>query len=128
MMLKLQKKTKFFFKFLFSAFVLTIIMGSCYREPKFPEAALDKEKMTAILADVHLAEAKLASMGNSSQGQRDSVAELYYASIFKIHKVKPEDFDTSMDAYMQNPKVLSQIYEKVLEKLQKEQSTNLKMK
>ena len=103
-------------------------MGSCYREPKFPEAALDKEKMTAILADVHLAEAKLASMGNSSQGQRDSVAALYYASIFKIHKVKPEDFDNSMDAYMQNPKVLSQIYEKVLEKLQKEQSTNLKMK
>lgn len=107
---------------------LLLIAAACYREPKFPDAALNKEQMIAVLADVHLAESKLVSMGNNSQAQRDSTAEVYYATIFKIHKIKAEDFNSSMNAYMQNPKALSEIYEKVLEKLQKEQSENLKKK
>jgi len=104
------------------------MLQACYREPVFPDAALNKEKMISVLADIHLAEAKLAGMGNNTQAQRDSTAEVYYATIFKIHKVKAYDFNTSMNAYMQNPKALSEIYEKVLEKLQKEQSANLKKK
>jgi hypothetical protein len=125
---KLQKLTKNIFILIIPMFFGVILLQACYREPKFPDAALNKEKMTAILADIHLAEAKLAGMGNNSQAQRDSTAEVYYATIFKIHKVKAEDFNSSMEAYMQNPKALSEIYEKVLEKLQKEQSANLKKK
>jgi hypothetical protein len=125
---KLQKVLKNIFTLTITLFFGIFLLQACYREPKFPDAALNKEKMTAVLADIHLAEAKLAGMGNNSQVQRDSTAEVYYATIFKIHQVKAEDFNSSMEAYMQNPKALSEIYEKVLEKLQKEQSANLKKK
>ena len=128
MMSKLQFDLKKYYKGVFTLMFLLLIAAACYREPKFPDAALNKEQMIAVLADVHLAESKLVSMGNNSQAQRDSTAEVYYATIFKIHKVKAEDFNSSMEAYMQNPKALSEIYEKVLEKLQKEQSANLKKK
>jgi hypothetical protein len=127
-MSRLQYYIKISYKGVFALMCLLLISTACYREPKFPDAALSKEQMIGVLSDVHLAEAKLASMGNFSQVQRDSAAEVYYATIFKIHKVKAEDFNNSMNAYMQNPKALSEIYEKVLEKLQKEQSDNLKKK
>jgi len=123
---KLQKFTKNVFLLIIPLVIQ--MLQACYREPVFPDAALNKEKMIAMLADIHLAEAKLAGMGNNTQAQRDSTADVYYATIFNIHKIKADDFNSSMNAYMQNPQALSQIYEKVLEKLQKEQSANLKKK
>lgn len=107
--------------------IITALMSSaCYREMDFPDAALPKEKMIDILADVHLAEAKVIDYTGWTQQARDSLLVVYYNTIFKMHKVKAADFDQSMNAYMKNPEALSKIYEKVLEKLQKDESVFVK--
>jgi hypothetical protein len=87
----------------------------------YPSAEIPKEKMISVLADIHLAEAKVAGFTAISQPERDSITAVYYETIFRIYDVKAEAFDQSMNAYMQNPEELSKIYEKVLEKLQKDE-------
>jgi len=106
--------------------VIALMSSACYREMDFPDAALSKEKMIDILADVHIAESKIADYTGWSQEARDSLLVIYYNTIFEMHKVKSEDFDQSMNAYMQNSEALSKIYEKVLEKLQKDESAFVK--
>ncbi len=94
---------------------------SCYRDLDYATASIPKEKMILVLADVHLAEAKVAGIVGISQFSRDSLTSVYYETIFKVYNIKADDFDQSMNAYMQNPEELSKIYEKVLEKLQKDE-------
>jgi hypothetical protein len=101
--------------------LLLALLTSCYRNLNYPSAEIPKEKMISVLADIHLAEAKVAGFTAISQPERDSITAVYYETIFRIYDVKAEAFDQSMNAYMQNPEELSKIYEKVLEKLQKDE-------
>jgi hypothetical protein len=122
-MQKLQNLYSVIFYF-FIIVITSAMLSSCYREPEFPDAVLNSQKMTDILSDIHLAEAKVAGMSAYAQYQRDSLMEVYYRTIFKLHAVEADDFDKSMDAYMKNPEAMADIYEKVLEQLQKEQTGN----
>ena len=102
-----------------------IMISACYSEPHFQDAKLSQEVMIDVLTDIHLAESKVLGINAMAQLQRDSLMELYYRTIFKLHDVKEEDFNQSMNVLMKNPEELSKIYEKVLEKLQREQTVNI---
>lgn len=124
--MQISKKVTMKIKYLFLYSILIVSMTtSCYREPIYSDAHLDKDKMINILADIHLAEAKIAGIKTITNTERDSIMSIYYQTIFNIHNVKAEDFDQSLNSYMKNPKELSFIYEKVLEKLQKVQTNNI---
>jgi hypothetical protein len=114
----MKTKRNYFFLFLSSIFILS----SCYREPELSTRKISDQKMIEILTDVHLAEAKLTEFAAKPEVFKDSIAKVYYNNIFKIHQVKREEYDQCMNALMKNPDALSKIYEKVLEKLQKDET------
>lgn len=98
-----------------SAWFLT----ACYQPLPEQNPILPEAKMIDILTDVHLAEAEITRI-RPDEG-RDSLATFYYQQILAMHKVNPNDFDQSMEAYMQSPKAAQRIYTEVLSRLQEEQ-------
>ena len=113
-------------KIIYLCLIFTVITVSCYKEPELSSREISDQKMIEILADVHLAEAKLTEFAAKPEVFKDSIARVYYNNIFKIHQVKGDEYDHCMNALMKNPDALSKIYEKVLEKLQKDETKNVK--
>jgi hypothetical protein len=92
--------------------------SSCYKSPtkELAEGLIAEPKLIKVLADVHLAEGFLVDVGNIQK--KDSLAAVYYGTIFKLHGVDSASFAETMQNYMQNPAALARVYEKVLQELQ----------
>ena len=80
---------------------------------------IEQEKMVNILVDVHLIEASLLGY---SEEQKDTLTELYYNQIYEIHAVTENDFLEEMDYLKKNPEKLKELYEKVLEEIDKREA------
>lgn len=104
---------------------LVILLQSCYKDLSYPKTTISEDKMVIILSDIHLAEAKIADYISMNVGIRDSIASVLYQRVFELNGIKGEDFNKNMEAYMKNPDALSKLYEKVLSRLQKEESANI---
>lgn len=96
-----------------------LFVAACNKSTK-PEGILEKDKLSEILVDVHMAEASI-QLFNSAQ--RDSIARGYYSHIFRIHKIEEAEFYTSMEYYSMNSKTMADIYEKT-EEILKSKSVN----
>jgi arylamine N-acetyltransferase len=99
---------------------------SCYRPLESETPVLEEELMIKILADIHLAEARLSDYNSMPAARRDSFAVDYYATIFEIHQVDTADFQQSIKAYMTNPDAMNKLYEKVLTRLQQNETQYVK--
>jgi len=110
-----------FFKYI-AVFCISFLIIGCDEPLEFEDPNLGDEKMILVLADIHLAEAQITQLSTLTPPQRDSVGSKLYLTIFKLHSISQQDFEQSMNAYMKNPEALSKIYEKVLEKLQKDEA------
>lgn len=100
----------------------TIFLFSCYRELELQEPKLSEEVMVGVLADIHLAEGQITQYTALTPHARDSIASQHYITIFKLYNITAEDFEQSMNAFMGNPDALSKLYEKVLDKLKKDEA------
>ncbi len=109
------------------AFIFLILLGtllsSCYRDFERLEPRLSEEVMIKVLADLHLAEARIADYNSVANAQKDSLAAYDYYRVFAIHQVDTADFQQSIEAYMSDPERMEQLYEKVLTQLQQARST-----
>lgn len=92
-----------------------LLLTACYKNPETPAPKIPEDKMIAVLADIHIAEALLTEI--SPGLKKDSMAQFYYQQIYYIHNIEPEDFDQSMEVYMQKPFVLDSLFTKVITKL-----------
>ena len=81
---------------------------------------IDNEKMSKILADIHLAEAAANSLRNA---QKDTVIAKYYQQIMDIHEVSKVDFDNTIVILKENPAEMLEVYEKVMEQIDKRKTT-----
>ncbi len=104
---------RYFVIFLF--YLATFTIMGCGEKPQ--AISISEEEMVPILRDVHIAEAALQALSSNS---RDSMAEVYYLQIFKIHGVTWDDFEQTMGVLREDPIRLERIYEKVMEELAKE--------
>lgn len=102
------------------------LLNSCFKPLETEEAVLEEETLIKLLADIHLAEARLSDYNSMKLERRDSFATAYYYSIFQIHQVDTADFQQSMEAYASNPEKMNKLYEKVLTHLQKNESKYVK--
>jgi len=89
-----------------------MLLSACYKPISTQEPALSEEKIIAVLKDVHIAEAYLTEI--PGKAQKDSLARVFYAQVFRLHDITGEEFEQSMDAYFGNPSVLDSLYEKVI--------------
>lgn len=95
-----------------------VVFISCGGEEKYtiPENILQPSKMTDVLVDVHILE---ATLGLNVMQKKDTIAAALFYDVFKNNQVTKEQYDESMDYYMQHPDLLNTLYDSVLVKLDK---------
>lgn len=99
-------------------FILAVLFCYACTSPLSPPppGLIPQEKMTHIIFDVHVGEARLESMGLN----HDTATYLFKnveADILKKHQVSKEQFYTSYDYYLENVSELDKIYERVVDSL-----------
>ncbi len=89
-------------------------------EISIPENVLPKEKMAAVMLDIHLTE---ASMNLSLNPQTININHSdIKVDILKKHQLEKKQFDESFAFYTQNPALLNEVYQIVLDDLSKMQA------
>jgi hypothetical protein len=86
-----------------------------------PVDILKPEKMTEILSQAHIAEAYIRNKGSAREDSLSKAAVDYYHHIMKNAETDIQQFEKSMDYYMERPELFDRIYQKVLERLSEEE-------
>jgi len=85
---------------------------------KVPDSVLPKDKMVNIMKDIHMAEAELSV--NSSNIINNPLADtISYTDIFSKNKIQKWQYDSSMMYYSLHPEILNEIYDEVINELEK---------
>lgn len=92
----------------------TFVFGSCVKPESLP---VEREELTSVLADVHVAETVLVSY---NEPEKDSLAKVYYRQILAIHDMDREVFDTCIAILRRNPELMTEVYGEVLEYIEKQ--------
>lgn len=95
--------------------VLVALMVSC---DKAPRHVIGEHDMVDLLVDIHQAES-LINLDPEHYGS-DSAKMLLKQSVFMKHHVTAEKFDTSMVWYSKNMAVYTEVYDKVIKRLEDE--------
>ena len=85
---------------------------------------LSVKQMTDVLVDIQLTEATL-KIGNDSIFVKSDTSSLRerFAEVFKKHDVDPDDFNASLNYYLQHIEELDQIYVEVINRLTELEAT-----
>ncbi|MBA9077474.1 DUF4296 domain-containing protein [Rufibacter quisquiliarum] len=99
-----------------SVFLLSIFLLGCTPSPEKPADMLPEEKMTSVMIDIHLAEARVNNQVHHPDTAR-KVFKLLKKGILKKHGVSDSAFKHSYDFYLTNPAAMDKLYEKVIDSL-----------
>ncbi|HEY0900071.1 MAG TPA: DUF4296 domain-containing protein [Sphingobacteriaceae bacterium] len=108
-------------KRLLALFLGLIFLVSCTRE-KTPDGLIARDKMVSVLADVHLVEGYSTTVMNGDSMKQ--VLANYMNLVYKKHQIDSLKFRKSLKYYSADPKVLNQMYDEVLVKLEAQQNEN----
>ncbi|MBL0330708.1 MAG: DUF4296 domain-containing protein [Bacteroidetes bacterium] len=86
-----------------------------------PDTVLSQQKMSEVLVDVHLLEASL-NVNAYSKGQVIMNNIQPDSDILKKNAITKEQYDSSFNFYAQNPILLAEVYQLVLNNLSKMQA------
>ncbi|MBA3648863.1 MAG: DUF4296 domain-containing protein [Chitinophagales bacterium] len=90
---------------------------SCGEETEqVPPDLLPKNKMTAILTDVHIAESALNTNGLTRE-QIDRAMAIRYQQIMKKDSVTYSQFSNTYDYYLHHPADMDDVYQEVVNRL-----------
>ncbi len=112
--------TKFRFCFKQGIFFTLVCFIFACGKPK-TELSMPEEKFIKILADAHLIE---SAIQNNNAKFRDSMTVVYYNQLYEIHGTSEEEFRLNIKALESDPKMLSEIYAKVMDELSKMEADN----
>jgi hypothetical protein len=101
---------------------------SCDSQESPPSDLLSEEKMADILADIHVAEARVTNMQLRSLDSSVLVFEQMQEQIWKKHQVDTSLYRKSYTFYTSHPTYLTEIYDKVEKKLEeREKKKSIKL-
>ena len=83
-----------------------------------PPNVLSKEKMTEVITDIHLAEAEASIRTFPDSTSKE---KLSFQKIFQNHSITKNQYDESLQFYMEHPEILDTVYDNVLNELSKMQ-------
>ncbi len=100
---------------------LTLVLPSCDGVSRAP---IDRDKMTAILYDMNLAEtwSTFSSGANMTQAKNTDSLAIYNITILKHHDVTLEEFQKSMEWYKMHTDEIDSIYVRLAKIYAKQQS------
>ncbi|PWJ55274.1 uncharacterized protein DUF4296 [Dyadobacter jejuensis] len=103
-------------------------LAACTNEDQVPSGTLSKEKMAGILADIHLAEARITKLQLKTVDSSAMVYEKLKLDIWKRHQVDTLQYRTSYEFYVTHPKLMKEVYEQVKKNLERrEKEKNIKI-
>lgn len=97
--------------------LLLVLLFSC--KPKLPvppDDVIPMDKMRVLLADMHVVEAVAETKAQVGANEKNLVQE-YDEQVFKNNKVTREDYTKSFKWYEENPVLLNQLYDSILNDL-----------
>ena len=98
---------------------LIIFLAACKQElPSVPSDVIPMQKIEAILADMHIADAVAETKAQMGMNEK-LLTEEYHEQIFKNHGVTREEFLKSYKFYEANPKLLNKMYDDILDQMSK---------
>lgn len=104
--------------------ILFVFFISCIGKEtvEIPATVFSKEKMVAIMTDIHLIEAtmNLNVLGPQSVNNTNNSSPVI--DVFTKHHITKEQYDASFLFYTQHPEMLNDIYKEVLNELSKMQA------
>ncbi|MCE3279602.1 MAG: hypothetical protein K0S44_1793 [Bacteroidetes bacterium] len=109
-----------FKKIIFSVLISYFFSCSNPQKVSIPSSVLSKEKMAEVMVDVHLLEATLnVQVGSNDKLKTEGASSI---NVYNKHQVTKAQFDESFEFYTQNPEMLVEIYQLVLNDLSKLQA------
>lgn len=104
--------------------LIQLFMACGKKETEIPPGVLPADQMISVLADIHIAEARLqiADVRSSNPDLKNK----YVAEVLSRHKINTSLFNKSFDYYSSHPELFSQMYEKVIEEISKQQASSKK--
>ena len=98
--------------------LLAISCGDKSKSVAIPPNVLSREKMAAVLTDIHMAEAEanLRTLPDSSSKETIS-----FQKIFEKDSISKQQYKESLTFYINHPELLNDVYEEVLNELSKMQ-------
>ncbi|MGB3073715.1 MAG: DUF4296 domain-containing protein [Chitinophagales bacterium] len=97
-------------------FIVFIYCACASEIEKAPEGILSKDKMIAVLLDVHIAESSVNSRGMTNQQLNQNVAAKY-EDVMKKNGTTFDTFKKSFDYYLHHPEQYEEIYLEIVNKL-----------
>lgn len=94
--------------------ILIVVLGMGCSKPTPTPLPIAEDTMIKILADVHIAEAALATF---KKQKRDSLAPVYYNQIYAIHNTDSSTYNTTFEILQNEPTRFNKLYEAVFERL-----------
>ena len=91
---------------------------------KIPSDIIIPDSMVGIFVDFQLAEAAI-QLKQQQRKDPSMYTGYYYSMILKKHKINRRSFDKNLLFYSNHPKLLREIYDKVLNELSTKQSRTL---
>lgn len=102
--------------FLLSAFVF--LLTACDKKPvEIPAGVISRDSMIVILSDIHIAEAMLQLKNLTRNDSTKEIAFGYYKSVFDKHKITAAEFERSFNFYVQQPEMMSGMYDSIITRL-----------
>ena len=101
--------------------LFVFILASCGDKNKsvtIPSNILSKEKMAAVLTDIHIAEAEA---GSRTLPDSTSKVPVSFEKIFEKDSISKSQYEESLSFYMDHPDLLDTVYVQVLNELSKMQ-------
>jgi len=113
-----EVKVNFSTKKIFLVVILPLALA-CKSAPDPPRDAIDAETMSKIIADIHLAEAKVSRLSFHEFDSTKAAFKYYEQKIFAKYKVDTAQYRKSYDFYAANPEYMTAIYDKAVKILEK---------
>lgn len=102
--------------------MLTVSCDSIFTSK--PAGTLNEDEMINILVDIHLTEATLRISNDSLSRKNDTTDQrIRFAHVFRKHDINPDDFNKSMDYYLEHIELLDNIYKEVINRLSEMEAT-----
>lgn len=100
-----------------------VIQSCSHKDGNRPE--IRKDKLVDVLVDIHLTDGYLSYSGSRIDRNRDRI-EGAYGYVLRKYDITPKQFSNTMKYYSSHLSDYEQLYNKVIEKLTKMETENLK--
>lgn len=94
--------------FFISLFIVVFYACNNNTQKDYPQPSIDEKTMINIFSDISKAE-RMSLEKAHSRAERDSIMQSYKQSILRHYGVSAEDYEESMNIYLENPQAIKRL-------------------